>query len=419
MLADLLYRIYAYQIFKSVAFRGGMAYLTVYLIINFVMPWMIRRFRRLGINSDFKPVENSAGPYRGATPIMGGLLLIPAIIVAVVLWAWLNPFTLALIWITFAFAAIGAWDDGAKVLHKRRVLTGKEEKKSYADKADGIPGSIRLGLEFLATLLALVGLHWFGGGLDLHLHIPFFPLKTAFPLLTVEVFLVFAALVIVGGANAVNLTDGLDSLASVPIVTCATFAMAAAYIAGDAAWSERLLLPFLKPEIKEVVVFAIALISACFAFLKFNSPPASIYMGDVGSLGLGAAVCTMFVLVKAELFLPIAGGAFVLAAISTILQRLWFKLALWRKGRDWALKNRLFYRAPYHHHQQMLITYKEQGHEVHSLWHNLMNKLGFHIIPDEDKFLSTEQVNNKVIWSSHLRSVLLLVIALMVYFKVR
>ncbi|MDT8446098.1 MAG: phospho-N-acetylmuramoyl-pentapeptide-transferase [bacterium] len=419
MLAELLYWIFPYQIFKSVFFRAGLTYLTCFLLVNAVMPRLIRTFRRQGITSDFTPYQESQGPYAGATPIMGGLVLVPALMLSFLAWGWLNRYSLAVLFITAAFTAIGAADDWGKVRQKRRILAGLAEKKDYADKADGISGSIRLGLELLATTLVILVLAYENGGMDTHLHIPGFPMKTWLPELSLWVFIPFVILVIVGGANAVNLTDGLDSLASVPIITSTVFVAAAAYVAGDAVWAERLKILFISPELKELVVFAIGLIAACFAFLKFNSPPASIYMGDVGSLGLGAAICTMFVLVGAELFLPIVGGSFVLAAVSVIIQRVWFKIALKKRGRQWAQKNRFFFRAPYHHHAQVLLTYREEDPEVRSIWHDWAIKLGWGHIPDEDKYLNREQVNNKVIWNNHLRAVFLLVIALMIFFKVR
>jgi len=251
------------------------------------------------------------------------------------------------------------------------------------------------------------------------MHVPMVPLKKWLLDLPAFLFIPIVLIILVGGANAVNLTDGLDSLATVPIITCSVFVAAAAYLAGDAEWSERLKLLYISEDIKEVTVFAVALIAACAAFLKFNSPPAAIYMGDIGSLGLGAAVCTMFIFIKVELYLPIIGGTFFIAALSTILQRFWFKLALWRHGRSWAEKHRFFYRAPYHHHQQVLLTYREKEPEIRSVWHDLLKRLKLGIIPAEDQYRNPEHINNKVIWKNHLRAVALLVIAAMIYFKVR
>ncbi len=420
MFADLLYLVVPYQIFKSVFFRGGMTFLTTYFVISFILPSIIRIFRHRNITSDFtKSTGSDLGPYTGATPIMGGLVLIPTIVLSTLLWAWINQYTIALLIIIVSFAIIGAVDDIFKVIHKRRVESGASNRKSFADKADGLRGDFRLFLEFAIALIVISIFYLFFEGIDGHIHIPGIPMKTWFPELGLYFFIPLVAIIIVGGANAVNLTDGLDSLATVPIVTCAVFIASAAIIAGDAEWSERLRLLYIGEDIKEVAIFAVSLVAACAAFLKFNSPPAQIYMGDVGSLGLGAAVCSMFVFIKAELYLPIVGGTFVLAAISSMIQRFWFKIELKRKGREWAEKYRFFYRAPYHHHQQALLKYRKEKLEIVSVWHEFTKKLGFGNIPDEDKYESQEHINNKVIWKNHIRAIALLVITMMIYFKVR
>ncbi len=419
MLADLLYFIFPYQIFRSVFFRSGLTFLTTYYLISIVLPYIIRIFRHKDITSDFTKRDTPTGPYVGATPIMGGIILIPAIVISTLLWANINQFTIALLIILSSYAIIGLVDDIVKVVHKRRIDSGIENKKSFADKADGISGRVRLFLEFLIAIIVVGMFYWFFEGMDGRIHIPMVPMKKWFPEMNIMIFIPFIVLIIVVGANAVNLTDGLDSLATVPIMTCSIFIAAAAILSGDAEWSERLKMLYISDDIKEVSVFAVSIIAACTAFLKFNSPPASIYMGDVGSLGLGAAVCTMFVIIKVELYLPIVGGTFVLAALSSIIQRVWFKIALIKNGREWAEKHRFFYKAPYHHHQQALLTYHEQEPEIKSVWHECLKKFGLGKIPDEDKYLKSEHINNKVIWKNHLRAVSLLVIAAMIYFKIR
>ena len=419
MLAEFLYWLIPYQIFKSVFFRAGLTYLTTYSLINFFIPKIIRLFRQKGITSDFKVAENTTGPYTGATPIMGGIVLIPSIIISTILWMWLNKYTISLLIIIAAFAFIGGIDDIMKVFHKRKVESGAVKKKKFAEKADGISGKSRLIFEFSITALVIWGIYHFSTGLEQYILIPGIPIANWQPEIPIFIFIPFIILMIVVGANAVNLTDGLDSLAAVPIITCSVFIAAAAYIAGDPEWSERLRISFINSDIKEVTIFAIAIIAACIAFLKFNSPPASIYMGDIGSLGFGASICTMFVFIRSELYLPIVGWVFVLAAISSIIQRLWFKLALWKKGRSWAEKNRFFYKAPYHHHLQHMMTYREEETAIRSVWHRLLIKIGLGQISDEDKYHHRDHVNNKVIWTHHLRAVSLLVIALIIYFKLR
>jgi UDP-N-acetylmuramyl pentapeptide phosphotransferase/UDP-N-acetylglucosamine-1-phosphate transferase len=141
-------------------------------------------------------------------------------------------------------------------------------------------------------------------------------------------------------------------------------------------------------------------------------------MGDVGSLGLGAAICSMFIFIKAELYLPLLAEPSFWPPLVCLSKRIWFKIELYRKGREWAEKT-VFYRAPYHHHQQSLIKYRNGDSDIVSVWHEFLKKLGFGNIPDEDKYVVQEHINNKVIWKNHIRSVALLVIAMMIYFKVR
>lgn len=418
MAAALLYSIWHYQIFKSVLFRGGMTFLTTYLFIVIVMPRVIRLFRAKGITSDFKTTPPMAGPYQGATPIMGGSVLITGIAIAILLWSDLNQYVVTLLSIMIAFGMIGAVDDMAKVLHKRRVENGKEKQKHYSDKADGISGKVRLGLEFLVALIVVLTLYLYVD-IDGHLVVPFVPLKTWFPYLPKMLFIPLMLVIIVGGANAVNLTDGMDSLATVPIMTCAMFVGAVAYIGGDAVWAPRLKVPYLTHDIKEVSIFAMAIISAGFTFLRFNAPPALIYMGDLGALALGSVVSAMFIFAKVELFLPIVGGVFVFTTVSTIIQRLFFKFMLYWKGRQSAETYRFFLRSPYHHHLQKLWTYSEQAPPVHSVWLMFLQKLGISTIPDEDKLVNRQEVNSRVIWHMHLKSIWLLVFTIILYFKVR
>ncbi len=418
MLADLLYSLWPYQIFQSVFFRGGLSFLTTYWVIVGLMPPVIRYFRKAGITSDFAPTAPGLRPYAGGKPIMGGGLLIIAVLVSILLWMELNQFIVALLAIMVAFAAIGAIDDLQKVIHRRRVERGAAEKKHYTDKADGISGSVRLGLEFLVASVVVVGLYWYVE-IDGKLVVPFIPLKWWYPYLPRYLFVPFMVLIIVAGANAVNLTDGMDSLATVPILTCTLFVAAAAYAGSDPELQQRLLLPPLPEGIKELVVMAAALVSACLAFLRFNAPPAMITMGDLGALSLGSMISAMFIFAKVELFLPLVGGVFVLTTLSTIVQRLYFKLVLWRHDRPTAERRRFFYRAPYHHHLQALWTYAEEERKVESVWVAWQRKLGLRPPGVEDQLLRAGDVNSRVVWRLHMMSIWMFVLALVVYFKVR
>ena len=418
MIADFFYYLWPYQIFKSVFFRGGMAFLTTYLVIVVLMPPMIRLFRSLGVTSDFKAVEPGIRPYSGSKPIMGGGLLILAILVSVVCWMEWNQFILALLLILVAFGLIGTADDLMKVRNRRRVEKGEADQKDYTDKADGISGRVRLSLEFLVAAIVVAGLYWYVE-IDGHLVVPFIPLKWWFPYLPRYLFIPFMVLIIVAGANAVNLTDGLDSLAIVPIFTCVLFVAAVAYIGSDPDFSQRLRLPPLPEDVRELVVFAAALISAGLAFLRFNAPPAMITLGDLGALSLGSTISAMFIFVKVELFLPLVGGIFVLTTLSTIIQRLFFKWMLARHGREAAERRRFFYRAPYHHHLQAIWTYSEAPRKVESVWVEWLRKVRIHPPGVQDQLIRSGDVDNRVIWRLHMMSIWLLVLALVVYFKVR
>ncbi len=418
MLADFFYSLWPYQIFKSVFFRGGISFLSTYWIIIAIMPAVIRLFRRKGITSDFVPASPAAMPYQGPKPIMGGGVLIVAILISCLLWVEWNQFIVALVVIMLSFGAIGAVDDVAKIRLRARVEKGEVSKQDYADKADGISGRARLAAEVVVASVVVVGLYRFVD-IDGHLVVPFIPLKWWFPYLPRYLFVPFMVLIIVAGANAVNLTDGMDSLATVPILTCTLFIAAVAYVGADPEFARRLRLPLLSPELRELVIFAATIISAGLAFLRFNAPPAMITMGDMGALALGSTFSAMFIFAKAELFLPLVGGVLVLTTLSTIIQRVFFKFVLALKGREAAERFRFFYRAPYHHHLQSLWAYSEKPSQVVSAWVEFQKKLGLQPPGSEDQLLRRENVDSRVIWRLNMTSILLFVLGLLVYFKVR
>ena len=395
-----------------------MTFLTAYLIITWLMPMTIQLFRCHGITSDFTAASRQTGPYTGATPIMGGGVLIVGILISSLLWTTLNQYIIALLLIMLSFGLIGVLDDLAKVFHKRRIERGEEARKSYSDKADGISGKGRLAAEFAVALLVVLGLYLYVD-IDGHLVVPFVPIDEWYPYLPKYLFIPFMLLVIVGGANAVNLTDGMDTLATVPLMTCTLFVGAVAYIGGDLDFATKLKIPHLSHDIKELAVLAAAIISAGFAFLKYNAPPAQIYMGDLGALALGSVVSAMFIFVKAELFLPIVGGLFVFSALSTIIQRGFFRAMLRLRGRDFAETYRFFLKSPYHHHLQQLWTYHPEVPKVKSVWLMMLEKLGVRSVPEDNKLLTPQEVNSRVVWHFHLRSIWLFVITLILYFKVR
>jgi phospho-N-acetylmuramoyl-pentapeptide-transferase len=257
------------------------------------------------------------------TPTMGGLLILLCFTISTLLWADLsNVFVLACMVVTLGFGLIGFMDDYAKVA-----------KRSSA----GVSGKVRLIMEFAFAGLAVYTVMSLTQPI---IKLPF--IKDVFIDLSFYFgvfYILFGSVVIVGAGNAVNLTDGLDGLATMPvIIATATFAIFA-YVAGNARFADYLQI-YPVPGAGELTVFCGALIGACLGFLWYNAPPARVFMGDTGSLALGGAIGSIAVVTKQELVLIIVGGLFVVEALSVIIQVAWFK----RTGR------RVFLMAPIHHH---------------------------------------------------------------------
>lgn len=260
---------------------------------------------------------------KAGTPTMGGVLILGALIVSTLLWARLdNPYVWMLLFVTMSFGAIGFADDYAKV-----------KKNTHA----GVPGRLRLALGFLIAGIA--------GGVAVWAHPAELSGQLAFPvfkelLLNLGIFFIpFAMIVIVGAANAVNLTDGLDGLAVMPVMIAAGTLGVIAYTVGRVDFSEYLDVHYV-PGTGEILIFTAGLIGGGLGFLWYNAPPAAVFMGDTGSLALGGALGAIAVAIKHELVLAIVGGLFVVEALSVIIQVLYFK----RTGR------RVFLMAPIHHH---------------------------------------------------------------------
>jgi phospho-N-acetylmuramoyl-pentapeptide-transferase len=254
---------------------------------------------------------------------MGGLLIVGALTFSTLLWARLdNPFVWMVLFVTLSFAAIGFADDYAKV-----------SKQNTA----GVSGKIRL---LLGLLIAAIAGYWAAQyhpeGLQNQLAVPIFKdvlINLSF------LYIPFAIIVIVGAANAVNLTDGLDGLAIMPVMIAAGTFGIIAYVVGRVDFSEELGLHYV-PDSGEILIFSMALIGGGLGFLWYNAPPAAVFMGDTGSLALGGALGAIAVATKHEIVLAIVGGLFVVEALSVIIQVLYFK----KTGK------RVFLMAPIHHH---------------------------------------------------------------------
>lgn len=333
MLLHLLYplheKISAFNVVRYITFRTAAATLTA-LVLSFLLgPWFIRRLRAFQIGQVIRQDGPASHKAKAGTPTMGGLLILVSVFVPTLLWANLtNKFVWIAMLSTAAFGAIGFVDDYLKVTrHSHHGLFARYKLLSQVVVA------VAIGL----TLI------WMADqtppAYSLRLIPPFF--KRWIPDLGWW-YVPFTAIVLVGTTNAVNLTDGLDGLAiSTFAVSAATFT-ALTYVIGHAVFAEYLMLVRF-PDVGELTIFCGALVGASLGFLWWNAHPASVFMGDVGSLALGGALGTVAILIKQELLLPIVGGVFVMEAASVVIQVASFKL----RGK------RVFRMAPIHHHFEL------------------------------------------------------------------
>ena len=315
----------SFNLFRYITFRSILSFFTAFFVTLYFTPYFIKFFKKKKIHQSLR----SDGPAnhllkKTGTPTMGGWVIFFSLVISSVLWANLvNPFVSATLFLFFGFSTIGFLDDFLKV-------------KTASER--GLSAYIRLGVEFLlsgAVLFILIQ----KGVIDTKLYIPFFKF---FILDLGYLYILFGSFVVVGCANAVNLTDGLDGLAIVPVIVAALTLMIFTYIAGHFGLAEYLGVPFVE-SVGELTVLIAAVVAASLGFLWFNSYPAQIFMGDVGSLGLGSFLGFLAVLTKNELLLVILGGVFVSEAVSVIIQVLFYKMT----GR------RVFKMAPLHHHFEL------------------------------------------------------------------
>ncbi len=317
------------NLFRYISFRSGGAILTS-LLISFIFGTAIINWLRRwqGHGQPIREDGPESHKSKKGTPTMGGILILIAVFASTFLWADLNNrYIWVVMFVTFGFSIVGFADDYLKVSKKN---------------PKGFPGRYKIIIQSLVSVIAAV---WIAdiapSNYASHMAVPFF--KNV--LINLEWFYpVFVLLVIVGSSNAVNLTDGLDGLAIGPImIACACFALIS-YLAGNAVFANYLQIHPV-PGAGELTVFCAAMVGAGLGFLWFNAPPARVFMGDVGSLALGAAIGVVSVIIKHELVLFIIGGLFVIEAASVILQVGSYKL---RKGK------RIFRMAPIHHHFEKL-----------------------------------------------------------------
>jgi len=334
MLLYLLYPLHTYatifNVTRYITFRTAAASLTALALSLALGPWMIRKLRDFQIGQVIRQEGPQSHRAKAGTPTMGGLLILTSALVPTLLWADLSN---AYVWIavlaTAAFGAVGFTDDYLKIVrHSHHGLLPRYK----------MGGQILVALAVGVTVLSLS-----------HQNPPLYNTRLIFPFFKNLIpdlgwfYVAFTVLVLVGASNAVNLTDGLDGLAISTFAVSAAAFTALAYVTGHAVLAQYLLLVRFGLA-GELTIFCGALVGASLGFLWYNSYPADIFMGDVGSLALGGALGTVAILIKQELLLPIVGGVFVIEALSVIIQVASFKLT----------GQRVFKMAPIHHHFELI-----------------------------------------------------------------
>ena len=330
MVLKLLYPLVRYltvfNIFQYITFRAAYAAMTALVLSLLLGPWLIRRLVDLKVGESIREDGPRSHLTKSGTPTMGGILMLSSIVVSVVIWQDLdNLYTWILLGATVGFGAIGFIDDYLKV---------------FRNKATGLRASLKFSGQILVSLAVVLVLYFQRTEHTTLLYLPF--LKN--PVLDLSYFYIPLAVVfLVGFSNAINLTDGLDGLATgLVIMVGLTFAVLS-YLAGRADYAGYLQIPFIGQS-WEISVYSLALVGAAVGFLWFNSHPAEIMMGDTGSLSLGGVIGVMALIIKKEILLFIVGGVFVLEVMSVAIQVISYKLT----------GKRVFKMAPLHHHFELM-----------------------------------------------------------------
>ncbi|MCD6076271.1 MAG: mraY [Ramlibacter sp.] len=340
------------RVVQYLTFRAVMAAMTALLIGIVAGPWVIRRLTALKIGQPVREYAMQTHLAKSGTPTMGGVLILISIAVSTILWFdWTNRFVWIVMLVTLGFGAIGWVDDWRKVVNKDPEGMPSREKYFW-QSVIGLIAALYLAFSVSETTnVRVLGLFydWVRSGFDMNLPpkanllVPFFK-EISYPL-GVFGFVILTYLVIVGSSNAVNLTDGLDGLAIMPVVMVGSALGVFAYVTGSSVYSKYLFLPHI-PGSGELLIFCAAVAGAGLAFLWYNAHPAQVFMGDVGALALGGALGTIAVIVRQEIVLAIMGGIFVVEALSVMVQVMYFKYTKKRYGTG----QRILLMAPLHHH---------------------------------------------------------------------
>jgi len=341
-----------FRVFQYITFRAVMAALTALLIGLLAGPAVIRRLTALKIGQPVRGYGLESHLAKSGTPTMGGVLILMAIAVSTLLWFdWSNRFVWIVLVVTLGFGAIGWVDDWRKVVNKDPEGMRSREKYFWQSLI-GLLAALYLVFcisENSNLRVFELFVQWIRSGFDVDLPpkagllVPFVK-EVSYPL-GVLGFVVLTYLVIVGSSNAVNLTDGLDGLAIMPVVMVGSALGVFAYVTGSSVYSKYFFFPYI-PGSGELLIFCAAMAGAGLAFLWFNTHPAQVFMGDVGALALGGALGTIAVIVRQEIVLSIMGGIFVVEALSVMLQVSYFKYTKRKYGEG----RRILRMAPLHHH---------------------------------------------------------------------
>ena len=327
------------NVFQYLTFRTAWATITALLLSLLLGGKAIKKLRALNYGQEIREELSAEHQAKKGTPTMGGILILGSVFVSTILWARLDSLYLWLaLGATTAFGLIGFADDYIKIVKKRSL---------------GLTGWQKIGGQLLVAVVVFSCLYFFAN-YPWNVSIPFLK-ATANPNYYTSVswigplaYLLFIIFILLGSSNAVNLTDGMDGLAaSMTFIAMAAFT-ALTYVSADKRWADYLEITH-KPEAAELTVFCGAMVGASLGFLWYNSPPAEVFMGDVGSLAIGGALGTVAILTKQEFLLPFIGGIFIIEAISVMMQVGYFKFTKKTGG----MGKRIFKQAPIHHHFQM------------------------------------------------------------------
>lgn len=376
MILDMLHSMTGLQIFSSRIFAGGLALFFSFILSMILFPIYIKKLQELHFSSEISVDKHQ--------PVMpAGILFTFVVVITTILTSRFNNFVVSALFVYIVYSIIGAVDDIAKIINKRKLLRNEISAKEYQYKTDGISASLRLTLYIVVAAIVAIFSYKFNPTMGNEVTFPFLSITKHLPVLPVLLFIPLMTIVIAVMANGVNFTDGFDTLSSVPILTNLTFIGIIAYVSSRPDWSNWFLIPQIQ-GINEILPLVGASIGVLLAFLWFNAPPSTIIMGDSGSIALGGLIGILFVFIKAEFYLPIVAFVFIVEFLSSFLQIFWYKLT----------KKRIFRCAPIHHHFQFIMR-------------------------DSKNYSKESDIKSKLTWRFHITSTVLLIVGLILFLKVR